>query len=162
MPIKVGDRLPPDVKFRVMGSEGPAWKPAEEIFKGKKVVLFAVPGAFTPTCNNSHLPGFLKNADAFKGKGIDTVAVTAVNDVFVFDAWKKATGAGGKIEFLADGNGEFAKALDLTMDGSGGGLGIRSKRYAMLIEDGVVKKLNIEEAPGKAEASSAESLLKQM
>jgi len=149
MPIKVGDRLPPDIKFRVMGPDGPIWKTTEEVFKGKKVVLFAVPGAFTPTCNNNHLPGFLKNVDAFKGKGIDTVTVTGINDVFVFDAWKKSTGAGGKIEFLADGNGEFAKALDMTMDGSGGGLGIRSKRYAMLVEGGVVKKLNVEDVAGK-------------
>ena len=161
MTIKVGDRLP-EAKFRVMGPDGPAVKTTGDVFKGKKVVLFAVPGAFTPTCNNNHLPGFLKNADAFKAKGIDTIAVTGVNDVFVFDAWKKSTGAGGKIEFLADGNGEFAKALDLSLDGSGAGLGIRSKRYAMLVEDGVVKKLNIEDAPGKAEASSADNLLKQM
>jgi peroxiredoxin len=161
MTIKVGDRLP-EAKFRVMGPDGPAWKSTDEVFKGKKVVLFAVPGAFTPTCSNNHLPGFLKNADAFKAKGIDTVAVTAVNDVFTFDAWKKSTGAGGKLEFLADGNGEFAKALDMTFDGSGGGLGVRSKRYAMLVDDGVVKTLNIEESPGKAEASSAESLLKQI
>jgi glutaredoxin/glutathione-dependent peroxiredoxin len=161
MPIKVGDRLP-EAKFRVMGPDGPAAKTTNEIFKGKKVVLFAVPGAFTPTCSNNHLPGFLKNADAIKAKGIDTIAVTGVNDVFVFDAWKKATGAGGKIEFLADGNGEFAKALDLVLDGSAAGLGIRSKRYAMLVEDGVVTKLNIEDAPGKAENSGAENLLKQM
>jgi peroxiredoxin len=161
MPIKVGDRLP-EAKFRVMGPDGPAAKTADEIFKGKKVVLFAVPGAFTPTCSNNHLPGFLKNADAIKAKGVDTIAVTGVNDVFVFDAWKKATGAGGKIEFLADGNGEFAKALDLALDGSAAGLGIRSKRYAMLVEDGVVTKLNIEDAPGKAENSGAENLLKQM
>jgi len=161
MTIKVGDRLP-EAKFRVMGPEGPVVKSTSDVFKGKKVVLFAVPGAFTPTCNNNHLPGFLKNADMFKAKGIDTIAVTGVNDVFVFDAWKKSTGAGGKIEFLSDGNGEFAKALDLSLDGSGAGLGIRSKRYAMLVEDGVVKKLNIEDAPGKAEASSADALLKQM
>jgi len=161
MPIKVGDRLP-EAKFRVMGPDGPAAKTTDEVFKGKKVVLFAVPGAFTPTCSNNHLPGFLKNADAIKAKGVDTIAVTGVNDVFVFDAWKKATGAGGKIEFLADGNGEFAKALDLVLDGSGAGLGIRSKRYAMLVEDGVVTKLNIEDAPGKAENSGAENLLKQM
>ncbi len=161
MPIKVGDRLP-EAKFRVMGPEGPAVKTTDDVFKGKKVVLFAVPGAFTPTCSNNHLPGFLKNADAFKSKGVDTIAVTGVNDVFVFDAWKKSTGAGAMIEFLADGNGEFAKALDLSLDGSGVGLGIRSKRYAMLVEDGVVKKLNIEDAPGKAEASSADALLKQM
>lgn len=161
MTIKVGDRVP-EGKFRVMGAEGPAWKTTDEVFKGKKVVLFAVPGAFTPTCNNSHLPGFLKNADAIKAKGVDTIAVTGVNDVFVFDAWKKSSGAGGKIEFLADGNGDFAKALDLTMDGSGGGLGTRSKRYAMLVEDGVVKKLNIEESPGKVEVSGGDALLKAM
>jgi peroxiredoxin len=162
MPIKVGDRLPPDLKFRVMGAEGPAWKTTEEVFKGKKVVLFAVPGAFTPTCNNNHLPGFLKNADAFKAKGIDTVAVTGVNDVFTFEAWKKSTGAGGKIDFLADGNADFAKAMDLSLDMSGGGLGTRSKRYAMLVEDGVVKKLNIEDGPGKAEVSGADALLGQL
>ncbi len=161
MAIKVGDRLP-EAKFRVMGSEGPAWKTTDEVFKGKNIVLFAVPGAFTPTCSNNHLPGFLKNADAFKAKGVDAIAVTGVNDVFVMEAWKKSTGAAGKIEFLADGNGDFAKALDMTMDGSGGGLGTRSKRYAMLVGDGVVKKLNVEEAPGKAETSSAENLLKQM
>ena len=161
MTIKVGDRLP-EAKFRVMGPEGPVVKSTSDVFKGKKVVLFAVPGAFTPTCNNNHLPGFLKNADAFKGKGIDTIAVTGVNDVFVFDAWKKSTGAGGKIEFLSDGNADFAKALDLALDGSGIGLGTRSKRYSMLVEDGVVKKLNIEDVPSKAESSSAESLLKQL
>jgi glutaredoxin/glutathione-dependent peroxiredoxin len=161
MPIKVGDRLP-EAKFRVMGPEGPVVKSSDEIFKGKKVVLFAVPGAFTPTCNNNHLPGFLKNADAFKAKGVDTIAVTGVNDVFVFDAWKKSTGAGGKIEFLSDGSGDFARALDLSLDASGAGLGTRSRRYAMLVEDGVVKKLNVEETPGKAETSGADNLLKQM
>jgi peroxiredoxin len=159
MAIKVGDRIP-EAKFRVMSAEGPAWKTADEVFKGKKVVLFAVPGAFTPTCHKNHLPGFLQNADAFEAKGIDTIAVTGVNDVFVMDAWKKATTAEGKIEFLADGNGDFAKAIDMTIDASGNGLGTRSKRYAMVVEDGVVKKLNIEDAPGKAEISSAENLLK--
>src|SRR5579863_10024096 len=148
MPIKVGDRLPPDIKFRTIGPDGPAVKTTEEVFKGKRVVLFAVPGAFTPTCNNNHLPGFLKNADAFKGKGIDTIAVTGVNDMFVFDAWKKASGAAGKIEFLSDGNGF--------------GLGLRSKRYSMLVEDGVVKKLNVEDVPSKAESSGAEALVKQL
>jgi peroxiredoxin len=161
MTIKVGDRLP-EAKFRVMGPDGPAVKSTADIFKGKKVVLFAVPGAFTPTCNNNHLPGFLQNADAFKKKGIDTIAVTGVNDVFVMDAWKKASGASGKIEFLSDGNGEFAKALDMTLDGSGFGLGTRSKRYAMLVDDGVVKKLNVEEVAGKAELSGAENLLNQI
>jgi glutaredoxin/glutathione-dependent peroxiredoxin len=162
MPIKVGDRLPPDIKFRVLGPGGPAVKTTEEVFKGKRVVLFAVPGAFTPTCNNNHLPGYVQNADAFKGKGIDTVAVTGVNDMFVFDAWKKASGATGKVEFLSDGNGDFAKAIDMTMDGSGFGLGTRSKRYSMLVEDGVVKKLNVEDVPTKAESSGAEALLKQL
>src|ERR1700746_348934 len=113
MAIKVGDRVPSG-SFTVMTAEGPKPKTTDELFKGKKVVLFAVPGAFTPTCNNNHLPGFLNNADAIKAKGVDTIAVTGVNDVFVMEAWKKSTGAGGKIEFLADGNGDFAKALDLT------------------------------------------------
>jgi glutaredoxin/glutathione-dependent peroxiredoxin len=143
MAIKVGDRLP-EAKFRVMTAEGPAWKTTDEVFKGKKVVLFAVPGAF------------------IKGKGIDTIAVTAVNDAFVMTEWKKASGAEGKIEFLADGNGDFAKAIDMTLDASGNGLGTRSKRYSMLVEDGVVKKLNVEEAPGKADVSGADALLKQL
>jgi len=161
MPIKVGDRLPPDTKFRVLGPDGPAVKTTDDVFKGKKVVLFAVPGAFTPTCNNNHLPGFLKNADAFKAKGIDTIAVTGVNDVFVMDAWKKASG-GDPIEFLADGSGNWAKALGLTIDLTERGLGLRSQRYAMLVDDGVVKTLNIEDSPGKADISGADNLLKSM
>ena len=159
MTIKVGDRIP-EAKFRVMGTDGPAWKTSDEMFKGKKVVLFAVPGAFTPTCHQNHLPGFLQHGDAIKAKGVDTIAVTAVNDVFVMNHWKNASGADGKIEFLADGNGDFAKALDLTLDASAGGLGTRSKRYCMLVEDGVVKQLNVEELAGKAELSGAEALLK--
>src|SRR5262245_5985298 len=158
--IKVGDRLPSS-KFKVMTADGPAEKTTDDIFKGKKVVLFAVPGAFTPTCHRNHLPGFIKNADAIKAKGVSTIAVTSVNDVFVMDAWKKACAA-DKLDFLADGNGEFAKAIDLTFDGSGNGLGMRSRRYAMLIEDRVVKKLNIEEAPGKVEVSGGDALLKQL
>src|SRR5262252_9427312 len=126
MPIKVGDRLP-EAKFRVMGPEGPAWKTTDDIFKGKKVALFAVPGAYTGTCHKMHMPSIVTNVDALKAKGVNTVAVTAVNDVFVMDAWKKATAA-DKVDFLADGNGEFAKAIDLTFDGSGNGLGIRSRR----------------------------------
>jgi glutaredoxin/glutathione-dependent peroxiredoxin len=157
--IKVGDRLPSS-KFKVMTAEGPAEKTTDDIFKGKKVVLFAVPGAFTPTCHRNHLPGFLTNADAIKGKGVDTIAVTGVNDVFVMDAWKKATGAEGKIEFLADGSADFAKAIGLELDATAGGLGIRSKRYSMLVQDGVVKSLAVEEAPGKAELSGADALLK--
>lgn len=161
MPITVGDRIP-EAKFRVITAEGPAWVSTDEIFKGKTVVLFAVPGAFTPTCSNNHLPGFLRHADAIKAKGVDTIAVTSVNDAFVMEAWKKASGAEGKIEFLADGNGDFAKAVDLTLDISAGGLGVRSKRYAMLVEDGVVKKLSIEQETGKAELSSADALLAAM
>ncbi len=161
MTIKVGDRLP-NATFTVMTADGPKPKTTDEIFKGKKVVLFAVPGAFTPTCHKNHLPGFVKNAAAIKAKGVDTIAVTGVNDVFVMNAWKKETGADGKIEFLADGNGDFAKAIDMSLDGSAGGLGTRSKRYAMLVENGVVKALNVEDAPGKAELSAAETLLKQI
>src|SRR5215470_4449457 len=161
MAIKVGDRVPAG-KFRVMTAEGPGWKSTDEVFRGKKVVLFAVPGAFTPTCHRSHLPGFLKNADAIKHKGVDSIAVTSVNDVFVMAEWQKASGAEGRIEFLADGNADFAKALDLTMDGSAGGLGLRSQRYSMLAEDGVVTKLNIEDTPGKAETSGADTMLKQL
>ena len=161
MPIKVGDPIPA-AKLRVMTSEGPVWKTTDELFKGKKVVLFGVPGAFTGTCHKSHLPGFIQHADAIKQKGVDMIAVTGVNDHFVMDAWREASGAGDKIEFLSDGNGDFAKALDLTFDGSGNGLGTRSKRYAMVIEDGVVKTLNIEETPGKVELSSAENILKAL
>jgi peroxiredoxin len=161
MAIKVGDKLP-EAKFRVMGGEGPAWKTTDEVFKGKKVALFAVPGAFTPTCNNLHMPSFLNNIDAIKAKGVNTVAVTGVNDVFVMEAWKKATNAGGKIEFLADGNGDFAKAIGMDFDASGNGLGARSKRYSMLVEDGTVKKLNIEEAPGKCDVSGGQALLGQL
>jgi glutaredoxin/glutathione-dependent peroxiredoxin len=159
--VKVGDRLP-SAKFKVMTAEGPAEKTTDDVFKGKKVVLFAVPGAFTPTCHKNHLPGFLNNADAIKKKGVDTIAVTGVNDVFVMNAWKKETGAEGKIEFLADGSADFAKALELSLDASAGGLGIRSKRYSMIVEDGVVKALNVEEAPGKAELSGADALMKQL
>jgi glutaredoxin/glutathione-dependent peroxiredoxin len=161
MTIKVGDRLP-QAKFRLMTADGPAWKTTDDIFKGKKVVLFGVPGAFTGTCHNMHLPGFLQNLDAIKAKGVDTVAVTGVNDMFVMEAWKRATGADGKIEFLADGNGEFAKAMDLTFDGAAVGLGVRSKRYSMLVENGTVKQLNVEEAPGKVDISGAEALLEQL
>lgn len=161
MPIKVGDRLP-DAKFRVMTTEGPKPVSTDDVFKGKKVALFAVPGAFTPTCNNLHMPSFLNNVDAIKAKGVHTIAVTGVNDVFVMEAWKKAANAGGKIEFLADGNGDFAKAIDMAFDGSGNGLGTRSKRYSMLVEDGVVKKLNIEDAPGKCDISGGQTLLAQL
>ena len=160
MAIQVGDKLP-EAKFRVMSAEGPQVKTTEDVLKGKKVALFAVPGAFTGTCHKMHVPSILQSADGMKGKGVDTIAVTSVNDVFVMDAWRKASGA-EKLEFLADGNGDFAKAVDLTFDGSGNGLGTRSRRYSMLVEDGVVKKLNIEEAPGKVEVSGGDTLLQQL
>ena len=161
MPINVGDKLP-NATFRVMTAEGPKPRTTDEVFKGRKVALFGVPGAFTPTCNNLHLPSFLNNAAAFKQKGIDAVAVTAVNDVFVMTNWQKATGAEGKIDFLADGNGEFAKAIDMAFDGSGAGLGTRSKRYSMLVDDGVVKTINVEDAPGKCDLSGGQALLGQI
>ena len=161
MPIKVGDRLP-NATFRIMTADGPKPKTTDEVFKGKKVVLFAVPGAFTPTCSKNHLPGFVKNADTIRGKGIDAIAVTSTNDAFVQDAWKKAADPDNKIEFLSDGNADFAKAIGLDLDASGMGLGTRSKRYSMLVEDGVVKSLNIEDAPGKADISGADNLLKSL
>jgi peroxiredoxin len=161
MTIQIGDKLP-DAKFRVMTADGVQVKSTDDIFKGKKVALFGVPGAFTPTCSNLHLPSFLNNAAQFKAKGVDTIAVTAVNDVFVMTQWQKSSGAEGKIDFLADGNGEFAKAIDMAFDGSGAGLGTRSKRYSMLVDDGVVKTVNIEDAPGKCDISGGQALLGQI
>ena len=160
MAIKVGDRVPTGT-FTVMTAEGPKPKTSDELFKGKKVVLFAVPGAFTPTCHKNHLPGFVKNLAAIKAKGIDTVAVTGVNDVFVMDAWKKDSKGDG-IEFLADGSAAWAKAVGITADLTERGLGVRSGRYSMLVDDGVVKSLNVEEGPGKAEVSGADNLLKSL
>ena len=157
MTIKVGDKLP-DATFMVMTGEGPAPKPASEVFAGKKVALFAIPGAYTPTCQQQHVPGFVDRVEELKGKGIDTIACTAVNDVFVLTQFAKDTGAEGKIAMLADGNAEFAKKIGLDFDGSGFGLGVRSKRYAMLVEDGVVKVLNIEDAPPEHDKSSAATL----
>lgn len=157
MTIKVGDRIP-DAKFTVMGPEGPTARTTDDVFKGKKVALFAVPGAYTPTCHKNHMPGFVDRVAELKAKGIDTIACTAVNDVFVLDNWSNDTGAAGKIEMLADGSGEFAKAIGLEIDLSGFGLGVRSKRYAMLVEDGVVKVLNIDESPPVHDKSSAETL----
>lgn len=157
MAIKAGDRVPSG-SFTVMTAEGPKPKTTDELFKGKKVVLFAVPGAFTPTCHKNHLPGFVKNLAAIKAKGIDTVAVTGVNDVFVMDAWKKASGADG-IEFLADGSAAWAKAVGITADLTERGLGMRSGRYCMVVDDGVVKSINIEDAPGKADLSGADNVL---
>lgn len=162
MSIKIGDNLP-DVTFRVMTTEGPKPLNTGDVFKGKKIALFAVPGAFTPTCHHNHLPGFINNADIIKAKGVDGIAVTAVNDVFVMDAWKRASDSESKIDlFLADGNGDFSKAIGLAVDDSDKGRGIRSSRYSMIVENGVVTSLNLEEVPGKAEISGAENLIKQL
>jgi peroxiredoxin len=158
MTISKGSRLP-DAVFTTMTSEGPTQMTGAEIFDKRKVVLFAVPGAFTPTCNNKHLPGFLSHAGDFKSKGVDTIACVSVNDVFVLDAWSKQNGASSDITFLADGNGDFTQAVGLELDASGLGMGIRSKRYSMLVEDGVVSILNVEENPGVAETSGAEAIL---
>jgi glutaredoxin/glutathione-dependent peroxiredoxin len=158
MTIKVGDKIP-SAKLRHMTAEGPKEISTDDIFKGKKVVLFAVPGAFTPTCSAKHLPGFVQNAAAIKGKGVDTIACLAVNDAFVMGAWGKAQNTEDKVLMLADGNATFTKELGLEMDGSGFGLGTRSKRYAMVVQDGVVKALNVEN-PGAFEVSSAEAVMK--
>jgi glutaredoxin/glutathione-dependent peroxiredoxin len=160
-PIKVGDTLP-QATFRMMTADGPATKTTDELFKGRKAVLFAVPGAFTPTCHKNHLPGFLEHAAEIKGKGIAAIYVTGVNDVFVMDAWAKATGGVGVIEFLSDGNADFVKAIGLSLDGSGFGLGTRSQRYAMIVDDGTVTYLAVEDAPGKADLSGAAALLKSL
>lgn len=161
MTIKVGDKLP-QATFRMMTADGPAARTTDDLFKGKTVVLFAVPGAFTPTCHKNHLPGFVAKADEIKAKGVDAIMVTGVNDVFVMDAWSKATGGAGVIDFLSDGNADFAKAIGLSLDGTGFGLGMRSQRYSMIVKDGEVTALNVEDAPGKAEISGAEALLKQL
>jgi peroxiredoxin len=161
MTIKVGDKLP-NATFRLATEEGAKPVSAEAFFGGRKIVLFGLPGAFTPTCQNNHLPGFLANEAAFKAKGVDEVAMTSVNDHYVLAAWAEATGAKGHLAFLADGAGAFARAAGLDFDATAGGLGVRSKRYSMLVEDGVVKRLNIEEAPGKVDLSGAAHLLAQM
>lgn len=159
MTIKPGDKLP-DATFRVMAEGGGQEKTTADIFNGKKVVLIGMPGAFTPTCHRNHLPGYIEGAEKFRGKGIDTIAVTTTNDHFVMDAWSKATGGDGKVVFLADGNGDFAKAIGMAFDASGRGLGaVRSKRYSMFVENGVVKVLNIEENPGQAETTKAANML---
>lgn len=162
MTIKVGDQLP-NATFRVLGADGAKELTTSDIFTGKKVVLIGMPGAFTPTCHRNHLPGYVEQAEQLHGKGIDTIAVTTTNDHFVMSAWSKASGGDGKIVFLADGNGDFARAIGLAFDASERGLGIvRSRRYAMLVENGAVKVLNIEEAAGKAEVTSAANLLKAL
>jgi len=159
MTINPGDALP-TVNFRSPGPDGPTTLTSDEIFAGKRVVLFAVPGAFTPTCTMNHLPGYLELNEALRKRGVDTIAVVSVNDVHVMRAWAASVEAADRILFLADGNAEFTTAIGLEMDMAGGGMGLRSKRYSMLVEDGVVRILNVEETPSKAEASGAEALLK--
>ena len=159
MTIAVGDKLP-DVKLMQATASGPEAVQSADFFKGKKVALFSVPGAFTPTCSAKHLPGFVEKAGELKAKGIDEIACTAVNDAFVMGAWGQASGS-TDVTMLGDGNGEFAKALGLTMDGSGFGLGARGQRFSMIVDDGTVSELNVE-APGEYKVSSAEYMLGQL
>jgi peroxiredoxin len=160
MTIKVGDKMPKG-QFTRMGANGPEPLTTDELFNGKKVVLFSVPGAFTPTCSAKHLPGFITSFDKIKAKGVDTIACMAVNDVFVMKAWGDSSKAAGKVEMLADGNGEYARALGLELDASKYGMGTRSKRFSAIVDDGVLKSLNIE-PPGEFGVSSAETALKQL
>ena len=160
MTIKAGDRLP-SVTFTKMTENGPEAVESDSYFKGRRVALFSVPGAFTPTCSAKHLPGFIDKAAELKAKGIDEIACTAVNDAFVMGAWGKSASADGKVTLLADGNGDFAKATGLTMDGSKFGLGQRGQRFSMVVNDGVVEQLNVE-APGEFKVSTAEHMLEQL
>ena len=157
MTIKVGDKMPAG-GFAVMTGDGPGGLSSDELFGGKKVVLFAVPGAFTPTCSAQHLPGFIDKAAEIKGKGVDTIACLSVNDVFVMDAWQKANNA-DEIQMLADGNAEYTKALGLDLDASGFGMGTRSQRFALVVDDGVVSQVHVEAAATDLAASSAENIL---
>ncbi len=159
MAISVGDRLP-DVTLVKATAEGPEKVQSADYFAGKKVALFSVPGAYTPTCSARHLPGYVEKADELKAKGVDEIACTAVNDAFVLGAWQQANSA-GDVTMLADGNGDFAEAIGLTMDGSGFGLGKRGQRFSMIVDDGVVKELNVEQ-PGDFSVSSADHMLGQL
>ena len=158
--IKVGDKIP-SVTLMEKQEGGPVPVTADQLFTGKKVALFALPGAFTPTCSAKHVPGYVQNFDAFKAKGVDTIVCVSVNDAFVMGAWGKDQGAGDKVAMLADGNGDFTRAVGLEFDGSKFGMGKRSQRYAMVVDNGVVKELNVEE-PGAFAVSSAEHVLGQL
>ena len=160
MTIKVGDKLPA-ATFSAGTAEGPKPMTTDEIFAGKKVALFAVPGAFTPTCSARHLPGFKDHAADFKAKGVDAIACVSVNDAFVMGAWGKNANAGSAVTMLADGNGDFAEAVGLTMDGKAFGMGKRGQRFSMIVNDGVVEQLNVE-APGEFKVSSADHMLEQL
>jgi peroxiredoxin len=160
MTIKTGDKMP-DGKFSRMSKDGPQKLTTDELFKGKTVVLFSVPGAFTPTCDAKHLPGYVELADQFKAKGVDTIACTAVNDVFVMNAWGKSGGVGDKILMLADGNGEYVKALGLELNATGFGMGMRGQRFAVIVKNGIAAHVNVE-APGEFKVSAADFVLKQL
>jgi glutaredoxin/glutathione-dependent peroxiredoxin len=160
MAVKVGDRVP-SVTLYYLTPEGPKAVKSEEFFKGKKVALFALPGAYTRTCSSRHLPGYVQNAQALKQKGIDTIACLSVNDAFVMDAWGKEHGADGKVVMLGDGSCEFTKAMGLTVDRISAGMGIRSQRYSMIIDDGVIKELHVEPS-GEYGVSSAEAMLQRL
>ena len=160
MTIKVGDKLP-NVTLKYMNKDGMQTATTDDLFKGKKAILFGLPGAFTPTCSAKHLPGFVTHAEDLKKKGVEVIACLSVNDAFVMDAWGKAQNAGEKVLMLADGNADFAKATGLTMDGTGYGMGLRTSRWAMVLDDGKVKTLNVE-APGAFEVSSAEAVMKAL
>lgn len=161
MPIKAGDAIPADIKLKEMSDAGPKDVASGDVFSGKRVVLFAVPGAFTPTCSMKHLPGFVEKSAEIKGKGVDDVVCLSVNDAFVMGAWGKAQGADGKVRMVADGNGDFTKALGLTMDGSGFGMGQRSQRYALIANNGIVEHVLVEPGPGLT-VSSADSVLSKL
>src|SRR5881296_513116 len=161
MAIKAGDTLPLDLKLKEMKDGSPKDVALGEVFKGKRVVLFAVPGAFTPTCSMKHLPGFVAEAAKIRARGVDDIVCVAVNDVFVMDAWGKSSGAAGKVRMLADGNGEFARAMGLELDASGFGMGKRSQRYGMVVKDGRVEQLHVEPGPG-LNVCSAESILSKL
>ena len=160
MPISTGDTIPATT-FKRMADGGPVDVGSDALFGGRTVALFSVPGAFTPTCSAKHLPGFIAKADEIKAKGVDEIVCTAVNDAFVMGAWGASAGADGKVSMLADGNGDFVKALGLTMDATGAGLGMRGQRFSMIVKDGVVTTLNVE-APRDYNVSSAEHLLSQL
>ncbi len=161
MAIKVGDTLPLDLKLKEMKDGAPKDVTLGELFKGRKVVLFAVPGAFTPTCSMKHLPGFVTDAQKIRAKGVDDIVCVSVNDAFVMDAWGKSSDAAGKVRMLADGNGEFTRAMGLELDASGFGMGKRSQRYGMVVKDGKVEQLHVEPGPG-LNVCSAESMLSKL
>lgn len=161
MTIKVGDKIPSSVTLKYQSADGIKEITSDEFFRGKKVAIFAVPGAFTPTCSMRHLPGYVEQAAAIKGKGVDEIACISVNDAFVMGAWGKEHKTEGKVTMLADGSGDFARAVGLELDLTKAGLGKRSQRYSMLVEDGVVKALHVEQ-PGQFDVSSAEAMLKAL